>query len=312
MTSRGVLCTSGDATILFDPKTASSGINFVSHAHIDHLPSSSGGTILASRYTAELASHRGRDLGCCTEDMQDCTLYDTGHIFGSRGVLFGDTFYTGDICTRDRGFLQGARIPKCKTLITECTFGLPEFVFPSVRQVCLQVDEIISSMYSRGVPVVLMGYELGKAQTLSHLFAHWEPLYYHDSIKAINEMHRRWNVPLKPALGHTEAERQGLLNKKPWVMIAPKMSAKSPFVLKMKKYGAVTISFSGWAKSGRFPYSNGADYSIQLSDHCDFNELIKMVEVSGAENIYTIHGFVSEFSDYLKKCGFNAMPLMTS
>lgn len=310
MTPRGMLCTSNGSTILLDPKTASDGINFVSHAHIDHLPSSGGGTLLASKYTAQLASHRGRDFGNHTEDIKDCTLYDTGHIFGSRGILFGDTFYTGDICTRDRGFLQGARIPKCKTLITECTFGLPEFVFPPIHQIRLQVDELISTMYSRGIPVVLMGYELGKAQTISQMFSHWEPLYYHDSVKVINDMHRKWNVPLKPALGHTEAQRQGLLDKKPWVMIAPKMSAKSPFILKMKKYGAITVSFSGWANSNRFPYTNGSDYSIQLSDHCDFNELTEMVEASGAENIYTIHGFVSEFADHLKNLGFNAKPLM--
>ena len=311
MTRRGILCTSGKSTVLMDPRTASEGINFVSHAHIDHLPTSNGGTILASEHTAQLASHRGRDLGNYTESVDNCTMYDSGHILGSRSILFHDVCYTGDICTRDRGFLRGARIPKCKTLITECTFGLPEFVFPSMRDIRSKVNEIISMMYSRGVPVVLLGYELGKAQTLSQMFAHWEPFYYHDSIKAINDMHRDWGVSLKPALGHTEAQARGLLDKKPWVMIAPMMRAKSPFIVQMKKHGAVTVAFSGWANSRRFPFSRGADYFMPFSDHCDFNELTQMVEESGAESVYTVHGFVSEFASYLKTRGFDAQPLST-
>jgi len=56
-----------------------------------------------------------------------------------RALSFDDVFYTGDITLRDRGFLKGAKIPKCKTLITECTFGLPEFVFPSNPPLVLPV-----------------------------------------------------------------------------------------------------------------------------------------------------------------------------
>ena len=65
-------------------------------------------------------------------------------------MLFDDIFYTGDICTRDRAFLKAAIIPKCKTLITECTFGLPEFVFPKIDEIKSQVNEIISELYSKG------------------------------------------------------------------------------------------------------------------------------------------------------------------
>jgi putative mRNA 3-end processing factor len=49
-----------------------------------------------------------------------------------------------------------------------------------------------------------------------------------------------------------------------------------------------------------------------LSDHCDFNELIKLVKISGAERIYTVHGFVDEFADELTKQGFYASSLQES
>jgi len=48
MTKNGIMCEINNKKIFLDPKnTDSSGVNFVSHAHMDHLPSKNGGTILA-------------------------------------------------------------------------------------------------------------------------------------------------------------------------------------------------------------------------------------------------------------------------
>lgn len=311
MTKNGILYETSERKVTFDPKKADeNAINFVSHAHTDHLPSQNGGTILASTETHQIADLRGFAMKNHVEHIDDFTLIDSGHIFGAKGLLVDDVFYTGDICTRDRGFLSGAKIPKCKTIITECTFGLPEFQFPPLHEIESRVNEIISDLYSKGVPVILMGYQLGKAQTLSNLFGHWDPLIYHDSVKKMNDLHRTLGVSLKDAPGHSEAESAGILAKKPWVMIAPIMSEKNPFVRHMKsKYGAITVGFSGWASSRRFIFGRRCDHSIPLSDHCDFNGLVNMIEESGAEKIYTIHGFVDEFSSHINKLGFDAQPL---
>ena len=312
MTKNGILCEINDKRVYLDPKnTDATGINFVSHAHSDHLPSKNGGTILSSLETNEIANLRGFKMENHVESLDDFSLIDSGHILGAKGLLFDDIFYTGDICTRSRGFLSGAKVPKCKTLITECTFGLPEFVFPRMEEIQKQVNELISELYSKGVPVILMGYQLGKAQTITQLFGHWEPLYFHDSVKEMNSLHQKLGVPLKDGIGHSEAEKNGLLDKKPWIMVAPLMSAKNKFIQDMKsKYGAVTIGFSGWAQSTRFPFGRRTDYSIPMSDHCDFNELVDMVVQSGAEQVYTIHGFVEEFAEHLKKIGITAQPLV--
>jgi len=311
MTKNGILCQINGKRVCLDPKSTDEiGINFVSHAHSDHLPSKNGGTILASLETSEIANLRGFKMENHIQNLDDFSLIDSGHILGSKGLLFDDIFYTGDICTRDRGFLKGASIPKCKTLITECTFGLPEFVFPKIEDIQKQVNELISDLYGKGIPVILMGYQLGKAQTITQMFGHWGPLYFHDSVKQMNLLHQKFGVSLNDGIGHSEAQKNGLLDKKPWIMVAPMMSSKSGFLQEMKsKYGAVTIGFSGWAQSMRFPFGRRTDYSIPMSDHCDFNELVDMVEKSGAEQVYTIHGFVDEFAEYLRKKGINAQPL---
>lgn len=311
MTKNGIACFAGDLSVSIDPKAAMPDtINFVSHAHSDHLPSRSNGVILATMETKEIATLRGRNLSNHVESLDSFKLYDSGHILGSRGLLFEDVFYTGDICTRQRGFLKGATVPKCKTLITECTFGSPEFVFPRVDETVKKVNELISELYHRGKPVLLLGYQLGKAQTISYLFGHWEPLYYHDSVKQMNDLHKRLGVSIKESMGHTEAQERGLLDKKPWVMVCPLMSNNSAFIKEMKlKYDAVTIGFSGWAKSQSMPFARKNDYTIPLSDHCDYNELVDMVKQSGAERIYTVHGYVDEFASDLAKMGFDARPL---
>lgn len=311
MTRNGILCESDGRRVYFDPKFAGSKeVNFVSHAHTDHLPTKNGGMILSSSETMAIAKLRGLEINNYVDKIENMSLVDTGHILGSKGLLIDEIFYTGDICTRERGFLKGASIPKCKTLITECTFGLPEFVFPRLEDIKKFVNEIISSLYSRGVPVLLLGYQLGKAQTITQLFGHWEPIYFHDSVKSMNDLHKQLGVKLPEGLGHTEAEKAGLLDKKPWIMVAPMMSAKNHFIRRMKEdYGAVSIGFTGWAKSNRFSFWRNTDYSVPLSDHCDFNELVTLVKRSGAEKIYTIHGFVEEFADRLSKMGFDAQPL---
>ncbi|CAD6522833.1 conserved hypothetical protein [metagenome] len=311
MTKNGILCEVDGKRVYLDPKnTDSTGVNFVSHAHSDHLPSKNGGTILSSIETSEIAHLRGFKMENHVQSIDDFSLIDSGHILGAKGLLFDDIFYTGDICTRNRGFLQGAIVPKCKTLITECTFGLPEFVFPKLDEIKKQVNELISELYGKGIPVILLGYQLGKAQTITQLFGHWGPLYFHDSVKLMNDLHRQLGVPLPDGIGHTEAEKTGLLSKKPWAMVAPLMSEKNQFLKDMKsKYGAVTIGFSGWAQSKRFSFGRRTDYSITMSDHCDFNELVDMVVHSGAEQVYTIHGFVEEFAEHLRKIGIRAQPL---
>jgi len=310
MTSNGIVATQNGTKVHLDPKRATNGgITFVSHAHMDHLHNQNGGLLLTTRQTSEIAKLRGYNIENFVEDLEDFYMVDTGHIIGARGLFFGDVFYTGDICTRNRGFMKGAKAPKCKILITECTFGMSEFVFPGIDETIKKVNGIISEMYSKGKPVILLGYELGKAQILSYLFAHWNP-YYHDSIKRVNDLYKKFGVDLKDSVGHTEAEKNGLLDKKPWVMIAPNMGAKNQFIQHMKsKYDAITIGFSGWAQSSRFSFARQHDYSITLSDHCDYNELVELVKKCSPEKIYTIHGFVEEFANDLVKLGFDAQPL---
>ncbi len=312
ITKNGILCRINNKFVSLDPKRINMNtINFVSHAHKDHLPIiSNNGTILASTETKRIMMHYGLNIKNFVDTLDNFTLIDNGHILGSKGLLLDDLFYTSDICTRNRCFIKGAKVPKCKIIITECTFGLPEFVFPKLEIIVKKVNVLISDLYSKGLPIILLGHALGKAQILTQLFSHWDPIYYHHMIKQINDLYIELGVNLKNGINEIDAEANGLLHKKPWIMITPFMSEKNEFITRMKsKFGAITIGFTGWANSTRFFFGRQHDYSFPLSDHCDFNELINVIHKTNAEKVYTTHGFVNEFSEYLKKIGIHSEPI---
>jgi putative mRNA 3-end processing factor len=142
------------------------------------------------------------------------------------------------------------------------------------------------------------------------LFGHWDPIIY-DSVAKINSVYSELGVKLAGDMTYMQAEKHGLLSKsKPWVMVAPLMSERSPFVREMKdRYGAVTIGFTGWGIGNRYRYMMGLDYVMPLSDHCDYKELVAAVRQCKPDKVYTFHGFAREFAYALCEMGFDAEPV---
>ena len=54
-----------------------------------------------------------------------------------------------------------------------------------------------------------------------------------------------------------------------------------------------------------------ADRGFILSDHADWDGLIKTIQETGAENIYVTHGYSEIFSQYLNEQGWNAQVVKT-
>lgn len=312
----GIMVQQNGTTIVLDPShPVDCDFTFVSHAHVDHLHRRSKKKIrtqvLASKETALIAQARGYEIIDPAQEHDGFQLVDTGHILGSKGLLVADdVYYTGDISVRERAFMKAAKVPHAKTLIIESTFGRPEYVFPPLYEVTHRTNGKISEMYDLGIPVILMGYTLGKAQLLTNLFSHWDPIV-HDSVAKINSVYSELGVKLVGGTTHSQAEEQERLSKgKPWVMVAPLMSERSTFVREMKdRYGAVTIGFSGWAVGTRYRYMMGLDYVMPLSDHCDYKELLTAVKQCRPDKVYTFHGFAREFAESLCEMGFDAEPV---
>lgn len=296
-----------------DPKSPPrSDFVFVSHAHVDHIHNpSSEERIIMSEETAQLAKARGYDLGLPTQNVDGVELLDSGHVLGSRAIRIDDElFYTGDASGRERGFLGKCKTKPARVLVMETTYGSPEYVFPQTAKLVKEVNTLIAEIYDKGRPVVLMGYPLGKAQLLGYFFSSWGPLYYHVAVAKMNEIHRSHGVPLREGRPFDPKADLNSLPKGPWTMISPMSSSRSKTMSHLKKkYGAVLVAFSGWALGQGYRYSLGADYAFPLSDHCDYPELVKLVENVSPELVYTTHGFEREFAGDLRRMGFGARTL---
>ncbi len=309
----GIQVDFGDKRYVLDPHgQVRADYTFVSHAHLDHMhnPSKSE-RIIASSATTELAKARGYDLGQTTEEVEGVELLDSGHILGSRAIRIADeVYYTGDASGRTRAFLGKCRTRQARILVMETTYGTPEYVFPPTAKLVKEVNALISSAYDRGVPVVLMGYPLGKAQLLSYFFSSWEPMFYHENVATMNRIHIEHGVKLKTGRKFDPQKDKDSLPHGPWVMVSPMGSGRSRMMAHLKKrYGAVLVAFSGWALGSGYRYMMGADYSFPLSDHCDYQELVNLVQAVSPEMVYTVHGFANEFARDLRKMGFSARPL---
>jgi putative mRNA 3-end processing factor len=309
----GIQVDYGTSRLVLDPGGAvKADFTFVSHAHIDHMhnPGTSE-KVLASDETRELAQARGYDLGGSTELPEGVELLDSGHILGSRAIRIADeVFYTGDASGRERAFLGKCKTKRARILVMETTYGSSQYVFPQTAKLVRDVNSAIGDAYDKGRPVILMGYPLGKAQLLSFFFSSWEPLFYHKAVAAMNEIHRKHGVELRQGRTFDPATDLDKLPRGPWLMISPMSSGRGKMMSHLKKkYGALLVAFSGWAMGGGYSRSLGADLAFPLSDHCDYQELVQLVQRVSPELVYTTHGFAQEFASDLRREGFSARPL---
>ena len=301
-------------SVSLDPKRASRcDYTFVSHAHIDHVHLPTGKSkVVASKETTKLAKLRGYDLGQTREEAPGIELLDAGHILGSRSVLVKDRLlYTGDLSTRDRAFLKGFKGVRCETLIIESTYGRSRYVFPETEDLVSEVNRFISYCFDNCRPVILTGYPLGKAQLISYLFNHWEPIYVNESIHAMNSCHIDLGVDLKCFDKFNSSEKlRERSSSGPWILISPSSGSRSPFLRSLReKYNAALATFSGWAVDSRYRFMMNVDRAFPMSDHCDYQELIDFVRRCAPSKVYTVHGFAAEFAAKLQSLGFDAEPL---
>ncbi|MFQ5969000.1 MAG: MBL fold metallo-hydrolase RNA specificity domain-containing protein [Nitrososphaerales archaeon] len=264
-----------------------------------------------SEETRNIAEARGYKILDAKHELEGFELVDSGHIFGSKSLLIeGEIFYTSDLSIRNRAYLNGCMPKKCRALIIEATYGQQQFVFPSTHKIIEQTNRAIADCYDKGLPVILMGYPLGKAQELTYLFSHWSPIYVHDRVYTMNWVHKHMGLDLPDGTSLSEAREKGLLEKSPWMMISPMVSRSNQLIEVLKeKYKAKTIGFSGWSLIQRYRHYLGLDYSFPLSDHCDYTELMQFVKACEPEYVYTFHGYAEELAQSLRKLGYEAEPL---
>ena len=292
-----------------DSRKALGEVNIASHAHMDHAFQGEG-KVIASKLTGKLLESRlERELDL--DEHPDVELIDSGHILGSTAALIETSgkkiLYTGDVSTRDRAYLEGFDPIEADILITESTYGIPAYSLPPQKQ----IEENIKAWISRSESPFLFGYSLGKAQKIQYLVQQVtdKPLIAHGAVMKMNkvvEKHTDLNFNARPY-----GENKDMLKNGEGIFIGPTRFAKTDAVNKLvEASNGVKAGFSGWGMTDKYKYRGGYDKVFPFSDHCGFDDLVDMVRAINPEEVYTHHGFDSEFASYLKREeGINARAL---
>src|SRR6266446_4956810 len=307
---RGIYLPAQD--LWLDPREAKR-FAFISHAHGDHIAPHE--VIILSERTARLL--QARMPGTRIEYVlpfgeqrrvhdADVTLLPAGHIFGSAQLFLSSgnetLLYTGDFKLRHGKSAEAAEWREADTLIMETTFGLPRYQFPRTEQVIEQIVAFCRETIEDGAVPVLLGYSLGKAQEIlcSLDGAGLTPML-HGSVYQMTRIYEQ--------LGQSFCKyvRYNANNVAGKVLICPPSANRSRMLEKIPHKRLAMIS--GWATDPNAVYRYQVDAAFPLSDHADYNDLVRYIDLVQPKRVLTLHGFAAEFARDLRDRGMEAWAL---
>ncbi len=287
--------------------------SFVSHAHFDHLADHreilcSQGTarLMRARLPAERTEHV-LPFGRTEPLTADCavTLYPAGHIFGSAQSLLnhaqhGTLLYTGDFKLRPGLSAEPCATPQADVLIMETTVRQAAVCLPADRAGARRHPGVLRSGARRTAKrPLLFGYSLGKSQELPAASGAAElPVMLHPATFRLTKVYEELGLVFPP---YREFSAAGLAGH---VVICPPQPPGSAFLKKI--CAAASAVITGWALDASAIYRYQCDAAFPLSDHADFPDLLRFVELVRPKQVFTLHGFAAEFARTLRDRGFEA------
>jgi DNA ligase-1 len=286
---------------------------FVSHAHSDHIAAHH--EIIVSERTARLmqarlAGERKEHVlpfGQRTKvhDL-DVTLFPAGHIFGSAQFFLetktGSLLYTGDFKLRQGQSAEPAEWTHAETLIMETTYGLPRYRLPPTQEVIAQIVAFCRDAIEDGEVPVLLGYSLGKAQEILCALggAGLTPML-HDSVFRMTRIYEQFGQTF------CQYERYHASAVAGKVLICPPSANRSRMLENIPCKRVAMIS--GWAVEANAIYRYRVDATFPLSDHADYDDLLRYVDLVQPKRVLTLHGFAAQFARDLRDRGVEAWAL---
>ncbi|MBC7848888.1 MAG: ligase-associated DNA damage response exonuclease [Chitinophagaceae bacterium] len=315
-TDKGLYCPQGDFYI--DPwKPVNKAV--ITHAHSDHARVGSQ-SYLCHHFTKPLLQLRLGENPYQSIEWNEpvymnnvsVSLHPAGHIIGSSQVRVeynGEVWvFSGDYKTEDDG-ISGIYEPvACHTFITESTFGLPIYNWKPQQEIFSSIQTWINNNHSQGKTSVLMAYSLGKAQRLlSCIEATGLPIFLHGAVFNVHQalVNAGWKLPaVERVTPETPKEKM-----KGAVVIAPGSADGTPWIKRFSPYSVGVCS--GWMQVRGNLRRRNADAGFVLSDHADWNGLLKSIKETGASRVFVTHGFQAALSRFLTEQGIEGKEVKT-
>ncbi len=230
------------------------------------------------------------------------TAFPASHIVGAAQLLIeldGERLvYTGDIKLRSPICGATTEIVPCDRLIIESTFGLPIYHFLNRDQARERIVAFAQSCLEDNVTPVFIGYALGRGQEIVHVLCEaGVPTAVHGSIARLIPRYEEAGYAFPCWVPYLAKETAGKA-----LVVVPTFRAKLEASGKNIRLAYV----SGWAGLDNARNRVGADELIPYSDHGDFEELLAIVDGSGAREVDVVHGYTEAFSHVLRMRGLEA------
>ncbi len=317
---KGLYCPAGDFYI--DPwKPVDKAV--ITHGHSDHAKWGNK-FYLCHTYTKPILQHRlgiGNYQGIGWNEPVylngvRVTLFPAGHIIGSSQVRVeheGEIWVvSGDYKLENDGISGQFEPVKCHNFITESTFGLPIYKWKPQQEIYLNMQNWIRKNQAEGKTSILIAYSLGKAQRIllpiaqvtDKIFAHGA--VYNMQMALVNAVPIAIGRKLPVMRKASDASKEELKGS---VVIAPSGAEGSSWLRRFIPYEIGICS--GWMQVRGNVRRKNADAGFAISDHADWNGLIKACKETEAECIYTTHGFQSVFTRYLNEQGIFSREIKT-
>ncbi len=294
----------------------------ITHAHSDHarwgnahyLAQESSAPILRRRLGAdinlqtlaygEVIDHHGVRL----------SLHPAGHVLGSSQVRLehGGRVWvaSGDYKLDADGTCTPFEPVRCDTFITESTFGLPIYRWPTQPELFADINAWWRANAQAGRASVLYAYALGKAQRLLHgVDASIGPIVVHGAVEPINAIYRAAGVAIPPTWHAADPalDKAALARA---LVVAPPSAGRTGW---LKRFGAnPSDAFaSGWMMLRGTRRRRGVDRGFVVSDHADWPGLQAAIRATGAERVFVTHGSVAVMVRWLTEQGLQAQAFAT-
>lgn len=310
-TESGIYCPAADAYI--DPWRPVPRA-LITHGHADHARPGHG-AYLATDAAAPVMRHRLGDI------TMETTRYGVEHLIGDAKISFhpaghvpgsaqirvevgGEVWVaSGDYKTIDDGLSEPFEPVRCHTFITESTFGLPIYDWPSQDALARDLNAWWATCVADGKRAVLGVYALGKAQRIMRLLdPNIGPILTHGAVEATNIVLRSQGIALPdtvPVIDGVDAKSHPNA-----IVLAPPSALGSAW---MKRFGTVSTGFaSGWMRLRGVRRRRAADRGFVVSDHADWKGLNAAIAATGAERVFVTHGYTAQFSKWLGEQGYDA------
>jgi putative mRNA 3-end processing factor len=281
----GLYCKYGDFYI--DPKQPVK-VAVISHAHADHAIAGNievycteaTAAFMQLRYSknaAKILNINAYNQSFIAGGIQ-ITFVPAGHILGSAQIMMeylGVRYlYTGDYKLQPDNTCEPLEWVKTDVLITESTFANPAIVHPDPVTEIRKLNDIKSN-------ILLGAYSLGKSQRIIKLVTDHAPqktVLVHHRIMPINAVYEKMGFsPGKYQL----YGRKIMKNQQEYVYIVPPFTFDSY----SRATGVKRLFASGWKN-----LQVNQNDTLFISDHADWNDILKTIELTQPQQVWTLHG----------------------